>query len=85
MIKRRYTAPLLMESSGENPTVIGQGTGQGTNTPEGTSYDVWFEDIACGYTGPVGEAPNPDADHNGDGVVNRDDYDYYIANELWNG
>ena len=42
------------------------------------TYDDWWEEIAWG-----GE--NPDADYNGDGVVNRDDYEYYMENELWKG
>ena len=51
---------------------------QGTNVPGGMTYDEWWEDIAW-------EGANPDADYNGDGDVNEDDYNFYIDNELWKG
>ena len=42
------------------------------------TYDEWWEDIAW-------EGANPDADYNGDGYVNADDYNFYIEYELWKG
>lgn len=79
MKKRSYLAPVLLATGGGNPTVDGHGSGQGTVAPEGMSYEEWWVDIAW-----EGEN-NPDADYNGDGTVDRDDYDYYIENELWKG
>lgn len=78
MIKRRYQTPILMVSGGGAGGETGQGSGQGSIAPEGMSFEEWWEDIAWG-----GE--NPDADYNGDGIVDEDDYNYYIENELWNG
>ena len=78
MYKRRYQSPIFMISSGGSGGVYGDGSGQGTFVPEGMTYEEWWEDIAWG-------GDNLDADYNGDGEVNRDDYDYYIANELWKG
>ncbi len=78
MSKRKYLSPVFLVSSGGAGGVSGDGSGQGTIAPEGMTYDEWWEEVAWG-----GE--NPDADYNGDGVVNQDDYDYYIENELWNG
>ena len=78
MYKRRYQSPIFMISSGGSGNVYGDGSGQGSVPPEGITYEEWLDEIAWG-----GE--NPDADYNGDGEVNRDDYDYYIANELWKG
>ena len=77
MYKRRYQSPVFMASSDGN-TVIGDGTGQGTVAPEGMSFEEWWDEVAW-------EGNNPDADYNGDGEVNRDDYNYYIENELWKG
>ena len=81
MNKRRYQAPILLSSSldgGGPDSVIGQGTGQGTHGPAGMSWEEWLEEEAFGYEGPVGGAPNPDADLNGDGEINRDDYTWYL-------
>lgn len=79
MDKKLFFAPLILSStSGGSETVIGQGTGEGTGMPQGMSYEDWWDEIAWG-------GGNPDADYNGDGVVDRDDYDYYIENELWKG
>ena len=78
MSKRKYLSPVFLVSSGGAGGVSGDGSEQGTIAPEGMTYEEWWEEIAWG-----GE--NPDADYNGDGVVNQDDYDYYIENELWNG
>ena len=78
MIKRKYMAPVLftLDDGGEG-TVVGDGTGQGSIPPEMT-YEEWWDEIAWGGN-------NPDADYNGDGVVDVNDYNYYIENELWNG
>ncbi len=79
MAKRKYGTPVLFEQeSGGDVTVVGEGTGQGTIAPEGMSFEEWWEDIAW-------NGDNPDADYDGDGDVDRDDYTYYIENELWNG
>lgn len=79
MDKKLFFAPLILTStSGGNGTVIGQGTGEGSVGPEGMTYEDWWDEIAWG-----GE--NPDADYNGDGQVNEDDYKYYLDNELWKG
>ena len=78
MAKRIYVSPAILRLEGGESDVIGQGTGQGTVAPEGMTYDKWWDEIAWG-----GE--NPDADYNGDGTVDENDYQYYIDNELWNG
>lgn len=79
MKKNLYVAPVIWESeSGGNPTVIGEGSGQGSIAPDGMTFEEWWTDIAW-------EGENPDADYNGDGVVNQADWQYYIDNELWNG
>lgn len=78
MTRKRYQAPVFMTSSGGDSGVTGQGSGQGSIAPQGMTYDEWWEEIAWG-------GDNPDADYNGDGEVNEDDYNYYIENELWNG
>ena len=76
-MRRIYESPILFLENGGDDHVIGQGSGQGSIPPE-ISYDEWWEDTAWGGT-------NPDADYNGDGVVDRADYEYYIAHELWKG
>ena len=77
MTRKRYQAPVFMTSSGGDGGVTGQGSGQGSIAPQGMSYEEWWEEIAW-------EGENlDDADYNGDGVVDRADYDYYIANHLW--
>lgn len=78
MSKRKYLSPVFLVSSGGAGGVSGDGSGQGTIAPEGMTYEEWWDEIASG-------GDNPDADYNGDGVVDRADYDYYIENELWNG
>ncbi len=78
MIKKKYSTPFLMISSGGDGSETGQGSGQGTVAPQGMTYDEWWDEIAWG-----GE--NPDADYNGDGSVDQLDYQYYMDNELWNG
>ncbi len=80
MDKKLFFAPLILTStSGGAGSVIGQGTGQGTNIPgDFLTYQEWWEDIAW-------EGTNPDADYNGDGSVNEDDYNYYIENKLYEG
>lgn len=79
MDKKLFFAPLILTSTSQgDPTVIGQGTGEGSVGPQGMTYEEWWDEIAWG-------GGNPDADYNGDGEVNRADYDYYIENELWNG
>lgn len=78
MAKRKYLSPILMSSSGGSGNVSGDGSGQGSHGPEGMSFDEWWEEIAW-----AGE--NPDADYDGDGDVDRDDYQYYIENKLWEG
>ena len=78
MYKRRYQSPIFMISSGGDDNVPGDGTGQGSIAPQGMTYEEWWEEVAWG-----GE--NPDADYNGDGEINQEDYDYYIEHELWNG
>ena len=86
MDKKLFFAPLILSSSSGNPTVIGQGSGQGTGMPQGMSWEEWSKEIAWGLIDvKVEDGANPDADYNGDGVVNRADYDYYIENELYNG
>ena len=42
------------------------------------TFEDWWAEIAW-------EGENPDADYNGDGEVNIDDYNYWLENELWNG
>ena len=76
MRKRQYKAPILLTSPGPGD-VTGDGSGQGTYVPYMT-YEDWWADIAW-------EGTNLDADYNGDGKVDQDDYDYWIENELWNG
>ncbi|MBQ6478581.1 MAG: hypothetical protein IJI44_04340 [Erysipelotrichaceae bacterium] len=81
MLRIKYSTPVLFElddETGSGGTVIGQGTGQGTNFAEGMDFDTWWEEIAWG-------GDNPDADYNGDGTVDVNDYDYYIENRLWEG
>ena len=78
MRKRQYQSPVFLSSIPTSGSVIGGGSNQGTNVPGGMTYDEWWEDIAW-------RGANPDADYNGDGKVNSEDYDYYIANELWKG
>ncbi len=78
MIKKKYVAPFLMVSSGGDGNETGQGSSQGTIAPEGMSFEEWWDEIAWG-----GE--NPDADYNGDGIVDEGDYNYYLENELWKG
>ena len=78
MKKMLYQAPIILQSSGGNASVIGEGSGQGTAAPEGMSFDDWWLEIAW-------EGENPDADYNGDGVVDQKDYEYWIENEGWNG
>ena len=78
MKRMLYQAPIILQSSGGNASVIGDGSGQGTIAPEGMTYEEWWDEIAWG-------GDNPDADYNGDGTVNEDDYKYYIENELWKG
>ena len=78
MRKRQYQSPVFLSSIPTSGSVIGGGSNQGTNVPEGMTYDEWWEDIAW-------EGANPDADYNGDGYVNADDYNFYIENELWKG
>lgn len=76
----------MISSSEDGSSVTGKGSGQGTIAPEGMSYEEWLEEIAWGIEGSIDEdGANPDADYNGDGLVNRDDFDYYIENKLWNG
>ena len=77
-MKKKYYSPVILEiSSGGEGDVSGAGSGQGSVT-NAMPYEEWWADIAW-------EGANPDADYNGDGEVNRDDYDYYIENELWLG
>ena len=78
MRKRQYQSPVFLSSIPTSESVIGGGSNQGTNVPEGMTYDEWREDIAW-------EGANPDADYNGDGYVNADDYNFYIEYELWKG
>ena len=80
MAIRKYSTPVLFDLGDEGDvTVVGGGTSQGTYIPEGAlTFDEWWELIAQ-------EGTNPDANYNGDNVIDRDDYDYYIANELWKG
>ena len=78
MIKKKYVAPFLMVSSEGDGNETGQGSSQGTIAPEGMSFEEWWDEIAWG-----GE--NPDADYNGDGIVDEGDYNYYLENELWKG
>lgn len=78
MKKKYYYTPILKVSSGGSGNETGEGTGQGSIGPEGMTFDEWWDEVAW-------SGENPDADYNGDGVVDRDDYDYYIENELWNG
>ena len=80
MVRRKYSTPVLYneQESGGNGSVVGDGTGQGSISPY-MPFEEWWEDIAW-------EGENyPDADYNGDGEVNRADYDYYILHELWKG
>ena len=80
MARKKYSTPTWFGLEDENDTggsVIGEGTGQGSIT-YGMSFEEWWEDIAW-------EGTNPDADYNGDGEVTRADYDYYMANHLWEG
>ena len=77
MANKIYISPMLMDITPGGGEVIGDGTGQGSIAPEMT-YDEWWADIAW-------EGENPDADYNGDGVVDINDYNYYIENQLWNG
>lgn len=77
MRKRQYKAPILLTTPGPGD-VIGDGSSQGTGMPEEMTFEDWWAEIAW-------EGENPDADYNGDGEVNRDDYDYWRENELWNG
>lgn len=77
MAKTKYISPFFEQQDGGDGSVVGGGTGQGSITNQ-MSYEEWWVDIAW-------EGENTDADYNGDGVVNKADYDYYIANELWNG
>ncbi len=82
MAIRKYSTPVLFDLDDETETggvVVGGGTGQGTYIPEGAlTFEEWWELIAQ-------EGTNPDANYNGDNVIDRADYDYYIANELWKG
>ena len=78
MYKRRYQSPIFMISSGGPGSVSGDGSNQGSIAPQGMTYKEWWDEIAW-------EGENPDADYNGDGVVDQADYEYYIENELWNG
>lgn len=78
MRKRQYQSPVFLSSIPTSESVIGGGSNQGTNIPGGMTYNEWWEDIAW-------EGANPDADYNGDGYVNADDYNFYIEYELWKG
>lgn len=78
MRKRQYQSPVFLSSIPTSESVIGGGSNQGTNVPGGMTYNEWWEDIAW-------EGANPDADYNGDGYVNADDYNFYIEYELWKG
>ena len=78
MRKRQYQSPVFLSSIPTSGSVIGDGSNQGTNIPGGMTYDEWWEEIAWG-------GANPDADYNGDGDVDVNDYYYYINNELWKG
>ena len=78
MRKRQYQSPVFLASIPTSESVIGGGSNQGTNVPGGMTYDEWWADIAW-------EGTNPDADYNGDGNVNSEDYEFYIKNELWKG
>lgn len=77
MDKKLFLTPLILTSA-NGGNVSGGGSSQGSLGPEGMTYDEWWEEVAWG-----GE--NPDADYNGDGVVNQADWEYYIENELWKG
>ncbi|MBQ6450566.1 MAG: hypothetical protein IJJ29_01430 [Solobacterium sp.] len=77
MLRRKYCTPIIFtQESGGDVTVIGEGTAQGSIPGQGLSFDEWWDEIAQDGT-------NPDADYNGDGEVNRADYNYYIENHLW--
>ena len=78
MVNKLYRTPIVFLVDEGEGSETGNGSGQGTNFAEGMTYDEWWEVIAKKGT-------NPDADYNGDNVVNIDDYNYYIENELWNG
>ena len=78
MRKRKYQAPIFLGAIPTSGSVIGEGSGQGTNIPEAMTYDEWWEEVAW-------EGANPDADYNNDGFVDENDYNFYIENELWKG
>ena len=79
MMNNKYKPPIIIQLSGGGAgSETGDGSNQGSIPPEGMTYDDWWDEIAWG-----GE--NPDADYNGDGVVDEKDYQFFIDNELWNG
>lgn len=78
MANKLYRSPILFLDGGGAGSETGDGSGQGSIAPGGMTYDEWWNDIAWGGN-------NPDADYNGDGTVDINDYNYYIDNELWNG
>lgn len=79
MNKRKYGAPFVFGVEGSSSgSVVGDGSGQGSIAPEGMTWEEWLEEIAWGYTGDIADAPNPDADRNGDKVIDYDDYLYYL-------
>lgn len=71
-----YFSPVFMVAGGGSKSVTGEGTGQGTNYPEGLSYEDWLEEIAA-------DGNNPDADYDGNGTVDQSDWEYYNENHLW--
>ena len=79
MNKRLYQAPILLKlDNGGAGSETGQGSGQGTMAPDKITYSEWWNEIAWGGN-------NPDADYNGDGKVDENDYNYYMTNKLYNG
>ena len=84
MAIRKYSTPVLFDLGDEGDvTVVGGGTAQGTYITESTTYQEWLALIAKNYEGPVENAPNPDADYNGDGMIDEADYHYYMDNHLY--
>lgn len=79
MKKKMYESPVLWEPEYTGPgNVIGEGSNQGSFAPDGMSYEDWWEEIAWG-----GE--NPDADYNGDGKVDIEDWNVYSNPIYWDG
>ena len=79
MANKNYISPVFMVSGGGDGSETGAGSGQGTIPPTGAlTYPEWLAEIAFSNEGPVTEdGVNPDADYNGDGFVNEEDYNYY--------